>query len=72
MLQRFFQKFGEVLRAQIEQEIPPELAYCEFECRATHCPGKGWTACPILQRHRQQVKQQEAYSRSLAKVLERA
>ena len=34
------------LRNQI-QEVPPELAVCEFECRRTDCTVRNWRVCPM-------------------------
>lgn len=34
------------LRNQI-QEVPPELAVCEFECRRTDCTVRNWRVCPL-------------------------
>jgi len=71
MLKYVWQQFLRMVWAEIEQEIPAELAYCEFECRHAQCPTGSWVECPIHQRYRQQLKQQQEYNRSLAKVLER-
>ena len=56
MMKQFLQRLGRMVRNQIEQEISPEMAYCEFECREPRCPVKGWAACPKRLRHLQQVK----------------
>lgn len=72
MLKHFWQQFLGKVRAEIEQEIPAELAYCEFECRNAQCPAGGWANCPIHQQHRQQLQRQQEYNRALAQVLSRA
>lgn len=46
MTKNFLQHLRQAIHNQIEQEISPALAYCEFECRELHCPVKGWTNCP--------------------------
>jgi len=34
------------LRNQI-QEVPPELAVCEFDCREPECTVRDWRVCPL-------------------------
>jgi len=72
MLKHFWQQFWGIVWAEIEQEVPAELAYCEFECKNAQCPEGGWRTCPIHRQYRQQLKQQQEHYQSLAKVLGRA
>lgn len=34
------------LKKQIVDEVPPEIAVCEFDCEKTQCTLKEWNACP--------------------------
>lgn len=38
------EKVIEWLKAPVD-EVPEELAVCEFECCETQCPEGGWGAC---------------------------
>jgi len=31
---------------QIMDQVPPEIALCEFDCDKTQCTLKEWKACP--------------------------
>jgi hypothetical protein len=38
---------------QIVDEVPPEIAVCEFDCDKTQCTLKEWKSCPrrLFARH---------------------
>jgi len=35
------------IKAEIVQEVPDEIAYCEFECHKEQCTGEECQACPM-------------------------
>lgn len=36
---------ADFLKRQIVEEVPDELAICEFECRKEQCYGADWLTC---------------------------
>lgn len=34
------------VRKQIVDEVPPDLAVCEFDCEKTQCTLQQWKTCP--------------------------
>lgn len=37
----------EWIKAEIVQEVPDEIAFCEFECHKEQCTGAECQACPM-------------------------
>lgn len=71
MVGKFLKRLGKAIRDQIVQEIPPELSYCEFECREINCPVKGWADCPQLLAHKKKMQRLEERAKVRAQILER-
>ena len=43
---------------EIVEEVPPEIALCEFDCPKTRCSFKEWETCP--RRLRKPAKKNDA------------
>ena len=39
-------KFGVWLKGLLIEEVPAEIAVCEFDCRRTQCLFEEWENCP--------------------------
>lgn len=39
--------FWERIKAEMVQEVPDEIAFCEFECPKEQCTGEECQACPM-------------------------
>ena len=38
--------FWQWIKNQIVQDVPEEIALCEFDCHKQQCTEKEWQACP--------------------------
>jgi hypothetical protein len=43
-----FVKLWQWIKNEIVQDVPAELAVCEFECQRTHCTVSHWRACELV------------------------
>jgi len=41
-----FFRFWSWIKAQIVQDVPPEIALCEFDCSRAQCTQAEWATCP--------------------------
>lgn len=39
--------FWERMKAEFVQQVPEEIALCEFNCRKAQCTEKEWQTCPL-------------------------
>jgi len=39
--------FWERMKAEFVQEVPEEIAFCEFNCRKEQCTEADWQTCPL-------------------------
>jgi hypothetical protein len=39
-------RFWQRIKNQIVQDVPAEIALCEFDCRKQQCTEREWQTCP--------------------------
>ncbi|ACK71708.1 hypothetical protein PCC7424_3309 [Gloeothece citriformis PCC 7424] len=44
------------IKKYIAQEIPPELAVCEFECKQRNCSRSQWSQCELWKSYNRTLK----------------
>lgn len=42
----FFPRLWDSMKKQIVEEVPEEIALCEFNCRKNQCTQAEWATCP--------------------------